>query len=83
MAATGPRPRTPLAYRRAGRPKPAKLATNLALRAKVAQYLEQRYSPEQVAGRLRVEFPDDPRMRVSPETMEIRCGWRSISVRIW
>ena len=58
-----------LAYRRAGRPKPAKLATNLALRAKVAQDLEQRYSPEQIAGRLRVEFPDDPQMRVSPETI--------------
>ena len=54
-----------LAYARAGRPKPAKLATNLALRAKVQQYLEQRYSPEQIAGRLRVEFPDDPQMRVS------------------
>jgi transposase, IS30 family len=58
-----------LAYGRAGRPKPAKLATNLALRAKVQQYLEQRYSPEQISGRLRVEFPDDPEMRVSPETI--------------
>ncbi len=58
-----------LAYGRAGRPKPAKLATNLALRAKVQQYLEQRYSPEQIAGRLRVEFPDDPQMRVSTETI--------------
>jgi IS30 family transposase len=47
-----------LAYGRAGRPKPAKLATNLALRVKVQQYLEQRYSPEQIAGRLRVEFPE-------------------------
>jgi IS30 family transposase len=58
-----------LAYGRAGRPKPAKLATNLAVRAKVQQYLEQRYSPEQISGRLRVEFPDDPEMRVSPETI--------------
>jgi transposase, IS30 family len=58
-----------LAYGRAGRPKPAKLATNLALRAKVQQYLEQRYWPEQISGRLRVEFPDDPEMRVSPETI--------------
>ena len=58
-----------LAYERAGRPKPAKLAYNLALRAKVQQYLAQRYSPEQIAGRLRVEFPDDPEMRVSPETI--------------
>jgi transposase, IS30 family len=58
-----------LAWQRAGRPKPAKLATNLALRAKVQQYLELRYSPEQISGRLRVEFPDDPQMRVSPETI--------------
>ena len=58
-----------LAWERAGRPKPAKLAVNLALRAKVEQYLGQRYSPEQIAGRLRVEFPDDPQMRVSPETI--------------
>jgi len=58
-----------LAYGRAGRPKPAKLACNPALRAKVQEYLQQRYSPEQIAGRLRVEFPHDPEMRVSPETM--------------
>jgi IS30 family transposase len=58
-----------LAWGRAGRPKPAKLATNLALRAKVQDYLACRYSPEQIAGRLRVEFPDDPEMRVSPETI--------------
>jgi transposase, IS30 family len=58
-----------LAWERAGRPKPAKLATNLALRGKVEEYLAQRYSPEQIAGRLRVEYPDDPQMRVSPETI--------------
>jgi IS30 family transposase len=58
-----------LAWERASRPKPAKLATNLAPRARVHRYLEQRYSPEQIAGRLRVEFPDDPEMRVSPETI--------------
>jgi len=58
-----------LAYARAGRPKPAKLATNLVLRAKVEQDLGKRYSPEQVAGRLRREFPDDPEMWVSTETI--------------
>jgi IS30 family transposase len=57
------------AYERAGRPKPAKLATNLELRAKVEDDLARRYSPEQIAGRLRVSHPDDPRMRVSPETI--------------
>ncbi len=46
-----------LAYARAARPKPAKLATNVALRQRVEQDLAKRYSPEQIAGRLRAEFP--------------------------
>jgi len=58
-----------LAYERASRPKAAKLATNLVLRAKVEKDLEKKYSPEQITGRLRVEFPNDPEMRVSPETI--------------
>ena len=58
-----------LAYERASRPKPAKLPTNLVLRAKVEQDLQRKYSPEQITGRLLVEFPDDPEMRVSPETI--------------
>ena len=58
-----------LAYGRASRPKPAKLVTNLVLREKVEQDLEKKYSPEQITGRLRREFPDDPEMRVSPETI--------------
>jgi IS30 family transposase len=58
-----------LAYERASRPKPAKLATNVVLRAKVEKDLEKKYSPEQITGRLRVEFPDDPEMQVSPETI--------------
>jgi transposase, IS30 family len=58
-----------LADGREERPKPAKLPTNPALRAKVQEYLQQRYSPEQICGRLRVEFPDSPEMRVSAETI--------------
>jgi transposase, IS30 family len=58
-----------LAYERAGRPKPSKLTTNLALRKKVEQDLQRRYSPEQIAGRLRRQFPADPEMRVSSETI--------------
>jgi IS30 family transposase len=57
------------AYARASRPKPAKLTTNLVLRKKVEQDLEKKYSPEQIVGRLRLEFPDDPEMRVSTETI--------------
>ena len=57
------------AWVRASRPKPAKLASNVVLRAMVEQDLEKKYSPEQIAGRLRVEFPDDPEMWVSHETI--------------
>ena len=58
-----------LAYMRASRPKPSKLATNVELRRKVEEDLRRRYSPEQIVGRLRRQFPDDPEMRVSHETI--------------
>lgn len=51
-----------MAYHRASRPKPAKLA-------KVEKDLEKKYSPEQITGRLCLEFPDNPEMGVSPETI--------------
>lgn len=51
------------------RPKPRHLETRPALLAEVVQRLEQRHSPEQIAGRLRQDFPDDPEMRVSHETI--------------
>jgi IS30 family transposase len=57
------------AYERASRPKPAKLHTNLKLRRQVEEDLRRRYSPEQIVGRLRRQFPDDPEMRVSAETI--------------
>ena len=50
-------------------PRSAKLATNLRLRREVQERLRLRESPEQIAGRLILEFPDDPEMRVSPETI--------------
>lgn len=58
-----------VAHHRAGRPKPAKLMVNDRLRARVEADLAKRRSPEQIAGRLRREFPDDPEMRVSTETI--------------
>jgi transposase, IS30 family len=58
-----------LAFERASRPKPAKLATNLRLRQVVQDDLRRRFSPEQIAGRLRRRFPDDPEMWVSTETI--------------
>jgi IS30 family transposase len=57
------------AYERAGRPKPSKLAVNLRLRETVERDLRMRYSPEQIAGRLRRDFPTDPEMWVSTETI--------------
>jgi transposase, IS30 family len=54
---------------RAARPKTAKLAGNGQLRAWVAARLEERWSPEQISVMLRAQFPDDPEMWVSHETI--------------
>lgn len=54
---------------RASRPKRAKLASNPRLRARVERDLARRRSPEQIAGRLRRDFPNQPEMHVSPETI--------------
>ncbi len=58
-----------LAYQRASRPKPAKLASNLALRDRVEQDLAKKFSPEQIVGRLLLDFPDNLDMRISVETI--------------
>ncbi|MFI5720604.1 IS30 family transposase [Nocardia sp. NPDC051750] len=58
-----------LAYQRARRPKPAKLAACPPLRAMVEDKLKSLWSPEQIAGWLRRHFPDDPAMRVSHEAI--------------
>ncbi len=54
---------------RACRPKKRKLQRCAALRAAVQTGLEQRWSPGQIATRLRREHPEDPEMRVSHETI--------------
>jgi transposase, IS30 family len=51
------------------RPKPRHLQDRPALLAEVVARLEQRRSPEQIAARLRQDFPDDPKMWVSHETI--------------
>nr|WP_233432205.1 IS30 family transposase [Mycobacterium shinjukuense] len=51
------------------RPKARKLESRPALLAEVVRRLQQRHSPEQIAGRLREDFPDDPEMWVSHETI--------------
>jgi IS30 family transposase len=58
-----------LAFRRRRRPKPSKLAVQGRLRDRVQADLAGKYSPEQIANRLRVEFPNQPEMRVSAETI--------------
>ena len=57
------------AEKRARRPKPTKLATNQRLRAEVQDRLRHNHSPQQIAARLREDFPDDLEMRVSHETI--------------
>jgi IS30 family transposase len=53
----------------ARRPKSAKLATNLELRELVQAKLKERLSPQQISVELRHEFPDNPEMWVSHETI--------------
>jgi transposase, IS30 family len=57
------------AFERAGRPKPGKLSRSARLRAAVEAGLGERWSPEQISARLRVEYPEDPEMRISHETI--------------
>ena len=61
------------ADRRAGevarRGRESKLVVNVRLREVVESWLRLRWSPEQIAAKLRVEFPDEPEMWVSHETI--------------
>jgi IS30 family transposase len=57
------------AWESARRPKPCLLARNRALQWIVAGKLKQDWSPQQIAGWLKSEYPEKPEMWVSHETI--------------
>jgi IS30 family transposase len=57
------------AWDRALRPKACRLARQAPLRWRVAQKLAQQWSPEQIAGWLKRQYPTDPDMQLSHETI--------------
>ena len=57
------------AWDRARRPKLCRLATNDKLQRLVAKKLRLDWAPEQIAGWLKVQYPDEAEMRVSHETI--------------
>ena len=58
-----------VAWDRAHRPKPCKLAENRALARVVASKLQLAWSPEQIAGWLKQTYPNDECYQVSHETI--------------
>jgi IS30 family transposase len=57
------------AWLRAARPKRCKLAEHPVLRAIVEDKLARRWSPQQIAGWLKVTYPKSPEMQVSHESI--------------
>ncbi len=57
------------AWESAVRPKPCLLATHSELQQMVASKLMQDWSPQQVSGWLKMEYPNDESLRVSHETI--------------
>lgn len=66
------------AREQARRPKPCKLQRGKLLQ-EVSRRLEQLWSPEEIARRLPLDYPDDPEMRVSHETITSRFSWRAVA----
>ena len=58
-----------VAGERARRRRPRKLAAGTPLRAEVARLLRADYSPGQIAGRLKRDYPHRPELQVSHETI--------------
>ena len=57
------------AWARARRPKVCRLAARASLRRLIAKKLTRQWSPQQIAGWLRLTFPRDPDRHVSHETI--------------
>jgi len=57
------------AWCRSRRPRPTKLELSPELRRVVAERLRDDHSPEQIAGWLRIRYPDNEAMQVSHETI--------------
>jgi IS30 family transposase len=57
------------AWRRSRRPRPTKLELCPELRQVVSERLQEDHSPEQIAGWLRLAYPDNEAMQVSHETI--------------
>jgi len=57
------------AWHRALRPKPCKLVTNPRLQRLVESQLLHNWSPQQIAGWLKITYPEDEALRVSHETI--------------
>jgi IS30 family transposase len=51
------------------RPKRSKLSAHPRLRRRVRSMLCERYSPQQISARLKLDFPAEEEMRISPETI--------------
>ncbi len=57
------------AWESALRPKPCRLATHSELQEIVTSKLMQDWSPEQISGRLKQQYPKNESLRVSHETI--------------
>jgi IS30 family transposase len=57
------------ARRLAQRPKPTKLSSSARLVAAIEEGLQERWSPQQISARLKLDHPDDKGMRISHETI--------------
>ena len=61
--------RLTLALRHAGRARSQQIATSSELRRAVQDWLELKWSPEQIAPCSQRDYPDRPEMHVSHETI--------------